>query len=198
MRATNGSEAISTLKRDCFVAAAPRNDVAVSNIILVGFMGTGKSAVGKMLARKLKRPFIDLDRQIEAQAGRSVQQIFEQDGEPAFRKMEAKAVREAAALKDHVIATGGGVMCDEQNVQALRSGGVLVCLTAGADAILERTAATLPARPLLAGGDPKERINELLKLRAPYYARADVTIDTTGRTLQEVTEEILQRIKGKL
>lgn len=167
----------------------------MSNIILVGFMGTGKSAVGKMLARRLNRPFVDLDRQIEKEAGRTVQQIFERDGEPAFRKMEAKGVREAAALKEHVIATGGGVMCSEENVQVLKANGVLVCLTAGADTIMERTSASLGSRPLLAGADPKQRIEELLKLRAPYYARADITIDTTGRTLKEVSEEILCKIE---
>ena len=158
-------------------------------------MGTGKSAVGKLLARRLNRPFIDLDRQIEKEAGRTVQQIFERDGEPSFRRLEAKVAKEAAALKGHVIATGGGVMCDEENVQVLKSGGVLVCLTASADTILERTSASLVSRPLLAGGDPRERIMELLALRAPYYARADVTIDTTGRTLQEVNEEILCKIE---
>ena len=158
-------------------------------------MGTGKSAVGKMLARKLNRPFVDLDRQIEKEAGRTVQQIFERDGEPAFRQRETKVVREAAARKGHVIATGGGVMCNEENVQALKSSGVLICLTASADAILERTSASLVSRPLLAGGDPKERISELLKLRAPTYAPVDVTIDTTGRTLQEVSEEILCKIE---
>ena len=166
-----------------------------NSIILVGFMGTGKSAVGKMLARRLNRPFIDLDRQIERQAGRTVQQIFARDGEPAFRKLEAKAVQEVAALKEHVIATGGGVMCDEENVQALKNSGVLVCLTAGADTIMERTSASPASRPLLAGGDPREQINELLKRRAPYYAQADLTIDTTGRTLKEVSEEILCKIE---
>ncbi len=158
-------------------------------------MGTGKSAVGKMLARQLNRPFVDLDRQIEKEAGRTVQQIFEQDGESAFRKLEGKVVREAARLKSQVIATGGGVMCNEENVQALKAGGVLVCLTASADTILERTLGSPGSRPLLAGGDPKERIGELLKLRAPYYARADVTIDTTHRTLQEVSEEILCKVE---
>lgn len=171
----------------------------MKNIILVGFMGTGKSAVGKMLARRLNRPFVDLDRQIEKEAGRSVQQIFERDGESAFRRLEAKGVREAATLKAHVIATGGGVMCDEGNVQALKSSGVLVCLTASTDTILERTSASLVSRPLLAPhlykGAGKERITELLALRAPTYARADVTIDTTGRTLQEVSEEILCKIE---
>ena len=158
-------------------------------------MGTGKSAVGKMLARKLNRPFVDLDRQIEREAGRSVQQIFARDGEPAFRRLEAKAVRDAAALKEHVIATGGGVMCDQANVQALKSAGVLICLTANVETIMERTSATLGSRPLLAGTDPERRVEELLRLRAPYYARADLTIDTTGRTLKEVTEEILCKIE---
>lgn len=158
-------------------------------------MGTGKSAVGKMLARRLKRPFVDLDREIEKEAGRPVQEIFAQEGEAAFRQMEAKAVRETADLEGHVIATGGGVMCDEENVEALKTKGLLVCLTASADAVLERTAASRASRPLLAGADPKERIEELLKLRQPYYARADVTIDTTGRPLQEIVEEILCKLE---
>lgn len=167
----------------------------MDNIILVGFMGTGKSAVGKALARKLGRPFLDLDREIEREAGRTVQQIFAEEGESAFRQKEAKVVREAAKLKTHVIATGGGVMGDEQNVEALRNSGVLVCLTATADVIMERTAATRAARPLLAGADPKERILELLALRASHYARADIAVETSDRTLQEVTEEILCKIE---
>ena len=166
----------------------------MKNVVLVGFMGTGKSAVGKLLARQLDRPFIDLDRKIEQKAGRTVQQIFAQDGEPAFRRLEAEAVREAAALKEHVIATGGGVMCDEKNVQALKASGVLICLTASPDVILERTSASSVSRPLLAGADPKERIETLLKLRAPYYAQSDWTIDTSNRPLQEVVEEILCKL----
>ena len=158
-------------------------------------MGTGKSAVGKMLAHRLKRPFLDLDRKIEKEAGCSVQQIFAGEGETAFRRLEAKAVREAAVLKGHVIATGGGVMCDEQNVRLLKSCGLLVCLTASADAILERTGASLASRPLLAGGNPKERIEELLQLRSPFYAQADLTIDTSSRTLHEVVEEILCKLE---
>ena len=157
-------------------------------------MGTGKSAVGKLLARQLNRPFLDLDRQIEQKAGRTVQQIFAQDGEPAFRQLEAEMVREAAALKSQVIATGGGVMCDEKNVRALKASGVLICLTASPDAILERTSASFGSRPLLAGADPKERIETLLKLRAPYYAQADLTIDTSGRPLKEIVEEILCKL----
>ena len=167
----------------------------MNNIVLVGFMGTGKSVVGKLLAQKLSRPFLDLDRKIEKETGRTIRQIFTEQGEQAFRALEAKAVWETAALKGHVIATGGGVMCDEKNVKALKTAGVLVCLTASADVILERTSTTLNARPLLAGGDPKERVQELLRLRAPYYAQADLTIDTVGRTLQDIVEEISCRIE---
>lgn len=167
----------------------------MSNVILVGFMGTGKSAVGKLLARRLDRPFLDLDRKIEKETGRSVQEIFAREGEAAFRRLEAKAVREAAALKGHVIATGGGVMCDEKNVDALKASGVLVCLTASPDVILERTSESLGSRPLLAGGGPKERIETLLKLRAPYYAQADLTIDTNSRPLQEIADEILCKLE---
>lgn len=168
----------------------------MNNIVLVGFMGTGKSVVGKLLAQKLNRPFLDLDRKIEKETGRTVRQIFTEQGEQAFRALEAKGVREAAELKEHVIATGGGVLCDEKNVKALKAGGVLVCLTASVEVILERTAATLNTRPLLAGGDPQERIQELLRLRAPYYAQADVTIDTGGRTLQDIVKEISCRLEN--
>lgn len=158
-------------------------------------MGTGKSAVGKLLAQRLKRQYLDLDRKIEKGSGRSVQEIFAKEGETAFRKLEAQAVKEAAALKGHVIATGGGVMCDERNVQSLKENGLLICLTASPDAILERTGSNIAARPLLAGADPKGRIEELLKLRAPFYAQADLTIDTSNRTLQEVVEEIACRLE---
>ncbi len=157
-------------------------------------MGTGKSAVGKLLAQRLKRHYLDLDRKIEKETGRPVQEIFANEGEAAFRRLEAKAVNEAASLQGHVIATGGGVMCDERNVQSLKAGGLLICLTASPDAILERTGSNLASRPLLAGADPKGRIEELLKLRAPFYAQADWTIDTSNRTLHEVVEEILCRL----
>lgn len=161
-------------------------------------MGTGKSAVGRALAERLGRPFLDLDRKIEKDARRSIPEIFSQGGEAIFRKLEARAVKEAAALRTHVVATGGGVMMDEANVQALKGSGVLVCLTADPDVILKRMQATLASRPLLSGLSPWERIQELLQLRAPFYARADVTFDTTNRSVQEVVEEVMRWIPGKL
>ena len=164
----------------------------MKNIILVGFMGTGKSAVGRLLARRLKWPFLDLDKKIEKDAGRSIAEIFTAEGEAGFRRLEAKAVQDVVGLQSHVIATGGGVMCDEKNVEALKGSGFLVCLTASPEMILERTAPTLSSRPLLSGGDPRERIQALLALRTPFYAKADATMDTTNRTLQDVAEEILK------
>lgn len=167
----------------------------MGNLILVGFMGTGKSAVGKLLARRLSRPFVDLDRKIEKEAGGSIPKIFAAEGEAGFREREARAVREAAELKEHVIATGGGVMLREENIRLLKKSGKLICLTANADAILQRTLATLPSRPLLAGYEPRERVEELLKLRAPFYAQADVTIDTSDKSVDQVAEEILRSIQ---
>ncbi len=159
-------------------------------------MGTGKSAVGRLLAKRLNRPFLDLDKSIEKEIGQTVPQIFEREGEAGFRRLEKQAVQRAAALNGHVVATGGGVMMDEENIRTLKSSGVLVCLTANPDVILKRTEATLAFRPMLGGGNPRERIEELLRLRAPFYAQADVTMDTTDRLVHEVAEEILKRIGG--
>ena len=165
----------------------------MSSIVLVGFMGTGKSVVGRLLAQRLKRPFLDLDRQIEKECGKPIPRIFAEDGEAAFRRMEAEAVRKIAALRQHVIATGGGIMTDEENVRALKSAGAVVCLTASPDVILKRTAPTVAGRPMLAGGDPRQRIEELLQLRAPFYAKADFTVDTTDRSVEEIVQEIMER-----
>ena len=165
--------------------------------MLVGFMGTGKSVVGKLLAERLGRPFLDLDRKIERVAGRAVAQIFEGEGEAGFRKREREMVREAAALEGHVVATGGGVMMDDENIRLLKGSGWLVCLTASPDVILRRTSAALQNRPLLGGGEPRERIEALLKLRAPFYAKADVAVDTSDRPVKEIVEEVLRWIAAK-
>ena len=167
------------------------------NIVLVGFMGTGKSAVGKLLAERLGRPFVDLDRKIEKEVGRTVAQIFQGEGENGFRKRERDAVLQAAALKGHVIATGGGVMMEEENVRLLKASGWLVCLTASPEVILHRTTAALQTRPLLGGGEPKGRIEALLKLREPFYAKADVAVDTSDKPVKEIVEEIEKWIAAK-
>ncbi len=156
-------------------------------------MGTGKSAAGRLLAKQLHRPFLDLDEKIEKETGRPISEIFAEEGESGFREKEAEAVRAAAKLEAHVISAGGGVMLNDENVAVLKKCGVLVCLTARPDVILQRTLATLPSRPLLSGENPKGRIEELLKLREPFYARADMVIDTSDRSVEEVVEEIIEK-----
>ena len=169
----------------------------MNNLILVGFMGTGKSAVGKLLAKKLRRPFVDLDERIEKEAGRSIPEIFASEGEDGFREREMKAVLEISRLSGCVIATGGGVMLKEQNVEALKKSGLLVCLRARPDVILQRTLSEVSSRPLLAGENPKKRIEELLKVREPFYARADVSVETSDRPLEAVAAEIAARFEKK-
>lgn len=164
----------------------------VSNIVLVGFMGTGKSAVGRRLSRHLKRPFVDLDERIAREAGKSVPEIFAGEGEHGFRKRESEAVRHAAGLKGHVIATGGGVMLEEANVRRLKASGLVICLSARPHVVIRRVLASLPSRPLLGGSDPRGKVEELLRMRAPFYAKADRTIDTSDRSIKEVVEEILE------
>lgn len=158
-------------------------------------MGTGKSAVGRLLSRRLKRSFVDLDERIAKTAGRSIPEIFASEGEAGFRKRESEAVEWAAGLKEQVIATGGGVMLDEANLHRLKTSGILICLSARPDIIVQRTLSTLPSRPLLNGPDPRRKVEELLKLRAPFYALADRTVDTSDRSIEEVVEEVLKEIE---
>ena len=160
-------------------------------------MGTGKSAVGEILSKQLKRPFVDMDERIEKGANCSIPEIFAEKGESVFRQMESKAVREIVKEQGVVVAAGGGVMLDEQNVRLLKESGTLICLSARPEVILERTLANLPSRPLLQGDSPLGRVEELLELRAPFYAKADLTLDTSDRSIEEVVEEILKTLKSE-
>ena len=163
----------------------------MKNIVLVGFMGTGKSAVGRMLARRLKRRFADLDDRISREAGRSIPEIFAAEGEPGFRNREAEAVLWASGLKGAVVSAGGGAILDEANISRLRSSGVLICLRARPEVIARRALNTLPVRPLLAGADPLAAIIELMKAREPHYAKADVSFDTSDHSVSEIAEQII-------
>ena len=167
----------------------------MSNVILVGFMGTGKSAVGRLLSRRLKRPFVDLDERIAREAKRPIPEIFASEGETGFRKRESEAVEWASGLKNHVVATGGGVMLDEANVARLKKSGLLICLSARPDIIIQRTLSALPSRPLLNGPDPKAKVEELLELRSPFYALADRAVDTSDRSIEQVAEQVLKEME---
>jgi shikimate kinase len=165
----------------------------VAHLILTGFMGTGKTEVGRRLARALGRTFVDTDRLVEAKAGRSVAAIFAEKGEAGFRALEREAVAEACGLSDAVIATGGGALTDPENRRRLAAAGPVICLTASPDDILRRVGD--PAnRPLLAGATTEAerlgRIRDLLAARAAVYASAIHTIDTTGLTADQVVERV--------
>lgn len=164
-------------------------------IVLAGFMGTGKTVVGRRLATRLGRPLLDTDALIEQAERRSVREIFASDGEPRFRELERAAVREACAAGDVVVSTGGGTLVDDRNLDALADGGLLVCLTASPRTIARRVRSSVAERPLL-NGHPSltGRIRELLDARAPVYARVPVQIDTSHLTVDEVVDEIVARL----
>jgi shikimate kinase len=163
---------------------------ANQNIALIGFMAVGKSAVGRKLARRLKRPFVDLDRAIEKCEGSKVREIFENRGEPYFRQLEKQALAHVLREDGQVIATGGGVVLQDDNLRLLQERSLIVCLIANVNAIVRR-AGSGNQRPLLRATDKVQRINELLKQRKEYYASAHIEIDTSDLTLDEVVAKIL-------
>jgi shikimate kinase len=166
------------------------------NIILLGFMGTGKTVVGRQLARRLGYRYIDTDSIIETMAKKSIPRIFAEDGEPHFRDLETRATERVAQLTRHVIATGGGIVMRDENLVNLRRAGPLVCLQAAPDVIYQRTKKDT-SRPLLQTPDPRRTIKELLRQRAPHYAKADFHIDTSELSVAEVVEQVLAAL-GRL
>lgn len=165
-------------------------------LALAGFMGTGKTAVGRILARRLGVPFHDTDAWIEAREGATVAAIFATRGETAFRALEREALGAATRAPQAVVATGGGAIVDPENRAQLRAWGMLVCLDATPEAILARVG-DRPDRPLLAGPDRLERIRRLRAERAAAYADVDFHIDTTGRTPAEVAGLILEALAAR-
>jgi shikimate kinase len=161
------------------------------NIALIGFMAVGKSAVGRNLAKRLGRRFVDLDRAIEKSAGLKVREIFEQKGEAYFRQLEKQTLARVLAKEGQVIATGGGVVLDDDNLALLREKTLLIGLSAATETILKRVGDSA-TRPLLKGADKRERIEELLSARGERYAQAHVTVDTGDLTLDQVVDKIIE------
>ena len=153
-------------------------------------MAVGKSAVGRALAKRLERRFVDLDRVIEKSEGMRVKDIFSRKGEAYFRRLEKQKLALVLEQENQIIATGGGGVMDEDNVRLLREKSLLICLTASAEVLLKR-AGTGAKRPLLKGGDRRERIEELLKQREKNYAQAHAAIDTSDLTIEEIVEKIV-------
>lgn len=158
-------------------------------------MATGKSAVGRELARKKKWRFLDLDELIELKEKKPITDIFTQKGEPYFRRLEKQALKEVAREIKFVVACGGGIVIDEANIKIMKESGAVVCLSAAPEVILKRSLGTCH-RPLLNVKNPKEQIELLLKMRSPFYAKADKTIDTSKISVKEVSEKILKFISS--
>ncbi len=168
-----------------------------SNIILVGFMGTGKSAVGKRLAGKLKSRFVDMDEILETRAGKLISLIFAEEGEARFRSMERELAQELAQEQGLVIATGGGIVLNPDNIGDFGRSGMVVCLSAAPAEILRRVRNSTH-RPLLNQPDPGAAIRQLLAKRQALYDAIACQVDTTGKTVGAVAQEVLDKMPNEM
>jgi shikimate kinase len=164
------------------------------NIILTGFMGTGKSTVGRLLAKKTGYRFVDTDTLIEQQTGKTITEIFTTQGEKAFRNLETELVKKLAKKGGQVIATGGGLVLNPDNVKELSRTGKIFCLTTTADEILQRVKQQENTRPLLQEKNPLQKITTLLQQRAHVY-RQFPQISTTGTAPELLVEKVLGLIQ---
>lgn len=163
----------------------------MKNVILTGFMGTGKSTVGHILARRLGLRYADLDALIVDRAGLSINDIFARYGEPHFRALETEVIRGVVSHEGAVLSTGGGAVISPVNRELLHAAGVVINLYATVDEICERLRDDCE-RPLLKDGRPQERVSAMMAEREPFYADADLRIDTTGKTVEDVVAEIIE------
>ena len=161
------------------------------NIVLVGFMGTGKTTVGRAIAKKLRIQFIDTDDVIERKNQVKIADVFARHGEPYFRDLESQVVQEVAEMDNRVVSTGGGVVLRPSNLEHLKQNGRVFCLTATPQAIWCRVRGSID-RPLLKSSDPLRHIETLLQRRAPYYALADYQIETTNIPVVKVVDQIIE------
>ena len=165
-----------------------------ANLILVGFMGTGKTSVGKELATKLRMTFLDMDDIITDRAGKPISRIFAENGEPYFRTIERDLVKELSGKNNLVIATGGGIVLNNDNIKDFNLTGLVICLYATPETILTRVASDT-SRPLLAGNDKMGKIMKLLESRRHLYESITHKIDTSDMTINEVVSTALKIYK---
>ncbi|MBF0564630.1 MAG: 3-dehydroquinate synthase [Nitrospirae bacterium] len=169
----------------------------MKNIVLTGFMGTGKTTVGKLLADSLGMALVDIDGEIEKDAGMTINDIFSKYGESGFREMETGLAKKFSSSRGMVISTGGGIVLRDENMAYLGNNGIIVCLMATPETILARLEGK-GDRPLLKVPDPMAKIKELLEFRRTFYEKADLLVDTDGREPREVAKEIMQAIKQRI
>ena len=163
----------------------------MKNIVLIGFMGTGKTTIGRLLASRLGRPFVDCDKKVEYENNMTIREIFESYGEAYFRQKETDMIARISRYNNAVIATGGGVVLSSDNMRRLKKNGVIIALTASVETILERTGRR-NTRPLLMDFSAREQIvDRLLRERSELYQKADFSIDTDSNSPQHVITEIM-------
>lgn len=168
----------------------------MSNLILIGPMGAGKSTIGRLLAKELRLQFKDSDKEIEQRTGADIPWIFDVEGEQGFREREQAVVADLSHLNGVVIATGGGVVLREENRKALRAGGRVVYLHASVEQQLDRTSRDRN-RPLLRNAEPGKVLASLMEIRDPLYREiADVIIETDERPPRMVVQEIIERLEA--
>jgi len=165
----------------------------MKNIVLTGFMGTGKSEVARELSRLRGMRLIDIDQEIETSQQKSISEIFSHYGEDYFRQLETAAILQFASEQGVIISTGGGAVLKEENLKALQAHGIIFCLTASPETIKLRTASNND-RPLLQCDDRQLRISELLTERQPFYEKAGIMINTEAKTPFEIANEIIGKI----
>lgn len=165
------------------------------NIVLTGFMASGKTVIGKELAKKLNRKFVDTDELIEKENKLKIYQIFSQFGEPYFRQLETEMIEKVTTEDNLVIAVGGGAVLKEKNMKNLEKNGIIINLKVKPETVFERVKKDKVIRPLLQTEDPFERIKELLKQREPYYMWCSFTLDVSELSVSEAVEKIIQFLK---
>ncbi|HEY6167063.1 MAG TPA: shikimate kinase [Verrucomicrobiae bacterium] len=166
----------------------------IENLALIGFMGTGKSSVGRLVAEQLHFTFLDTDELIQSRTGKSINDIFAQQGEATFRELECQVVAELASHTKTVIATGGGLPVDPANLASLKTHALVVCLWASPEKIWECVRGQ-SHRPLLNDPDPQGKIRSLLAVREPFYRQADVLLSTELRCIRELTQQVIHQFR---
>lgn len=167
----------------------------ICNVALAGFMGVGKSSVGRLVAAELQFEFVDTDEVIESRTGVKISEIFARHGEPVFRKFERDLVAEMTGWQSKVISTGGGLVTNSDNLASLKTHALVVCLWATPETIYQRTKHQTH-RPLLQDPDPLAKIRELLAAREAAYKQADVLVNTEQRSMKEIAAHVLHHFRA--
>lgn len=167
----------------------------MKNIFLVGFMGSGKSTVGKILSEKTGLKFVDIDSEIEKKEGKTIKEIFEEKGEKYFRDLEKEEIRKYSKKKGFVVSTGGGLGADSENMDIMRKNGVVIWLDVSLKEVLRRCGKDMN-RPLLK--QPVENLRKLFEERKHVYSMADIHVKAEGKEPEKIAEEILEKINGDI